>query len=75
MKKPSRQEITAVFDRARTIGAAAFAAGKKRVPALDSELRALLARERYEIGDKRCNARWDGWIRGWDEANLAAPIE
>jgi hypothetical protein len=75
MKSPTRQEVTEVFNRARLLGAAAFAAGKTRVPALDSELRARMASERYQIGDARCLARLDGWIRGWDEANLAAPVE
>lgn len=75
MQTPTRQEVTEVFNRARLLGAAAFARGANRVPALDAELRARMASERYQIGDARCIARLDGWLRGWDEANLAAPVE
>lgn len=75
MQTPTRQEVAEVFQSARALGRAAFAAGKTRVPALDSELRARMASERYQIGDDRCLARLDGWLRGWDEANLAAPVE
>jgi hypothetical protein len=67
--------VTSVYQAAHALGAAAFARGAKRVPALDTELRALMASEPYQIGDDRCLARLDGWLRGWDEANLAAPLE
>jgi hypothetical protein len=75
VKKPTRQEVEQVFQAGRALGKAAFEAGKVCTPALDSELRALMAAEPYQIGDKRCIARLDGWLRGWAEANVAAPVE
>lgn len=73
--KTEAAETSRVFQAARLLGAAAFAKGMNRVPALDADLRAMMAAEPYQISDPRCLARLDGWIRGWDVANLAAPID
>jgi hypothetical protein len=52
--------------RANELGAAAFAAGKKRVPAADAAIAPLL-------GGGTANDVLTAWLAGWDSANLAAP--
>jgi hypothetical protein len=52
--------------RANELGAAAFAAGKKRVPASDAAITPLL-------GGGAANDVLKAWLAGWDNANLAAP--
>lgn len=52
-------------------GAAAFAEGYSRVPYHDPHLRGP-----YTVGPVPSNEYIDGWMRGWDDANLApAPEE
>lgn len=55
---------------AAVLGTASFNAGKKRIPALDLELLALL--EGNEIGEG--HATLAAWLKAWDDANLAAPV-
>jgi len=52
------------------MGKAAFEAGKKCVPALDSELMAALVPG--PIGTNLDNLT--AWSKGWHAANLAAPV-
>lgn len=54
----------------RIRGAAAFADGLKAVPYHDPHLR-----EAYTKGPVPTNEYLAGWAAGWDEANLAAPVD
>jgi hypothetical protein len=53
--------------KARALGAAAFAAGIKRAPALDNDLLPMLAGNEIGAGLPVLSA----WLAGWDAANLA----
>lgn len=55
--------------KAAALGTAAFAAGKKRVPASDSALRILIGAH-----DGHAMEIMTAWTRAWDAANLAAPV-
>jgi len=56
-----------LFDRARTLGRKAHAAGLAPTPAADPGLKPLLTEG---VSDSL-----DGWLRGWHEAHSAAPVE
>lgn len=64
--------------KAKELGAAAFAAGKMRVPAWDADLALLLPRG---VGAATGEAfrEWTAvagaWLEAWDAANIAAPVE
>lgn len=62
------------FNAARALGSVAFARGIGRAPALDPEFAAMVASDPLPIGDARGLARLTGWVRGWDDACLAAPV-
>lgn len=64
-KLPRKGSVDA---RAEVLGRAEFKAGKPRVPARSVKLMALLRKT------KEIDRGLEGWIRGWDEANLAAPV-
>lgn len=53
------------------LGRAAFKAGKPRIPALDVDLKPLLA---MSTGIGASIPILDAWIDAWTQANLAAPI-
>jgi hypothetical protein len=57
---------------AQALGAAAFAAGRKRIPAQDPDLARVIA----ELGGdtKAANQVLSAWTKAWDTANLAAPV-
>jgi len=50
------------------MGRDAFARGAKRVPAWDADFCATI------VGRDDTLARLGEWLRGWDEANVAAPV-
>lgn len=53
------------------LGKKAFADGKKRVPALDADFN-----EQVIKGSGNDTVKYlDAWLKAWDEANLAAPVE
>jgi len=57
------------FSQGQDHGTQAFMSGRKRVPAQDSNFtKSLTGRQ---IGDPRTTQYLDGWLRGWDLANLA----
>lgn len=58
--------------QAEKIGRAAFAAGKKRVPMHDADIMKHL--KGLPIGGGS-SAILGAWLKGWDKANLAAPVE
>lgn len=60
---------TANTQAAKSFGAVAFAKGLICAPALDSDMRKLIAGR--EIGDKRTIQELKAWISGWTQANLA----
>lgn len=61
------------FERAAQLGKAAFEAGKARVPAHDAAVLELLKGK--PVGDKDTLPILKAWLRAWDKANLAAPVE
>lgn len=65
-----RAEIARI-EHACRLGRAAFKAGKPRVPALDADLKPLLAMSTV-IGASI--PLLDAWIDAWTQASLAAPI-
>lgn len=58
------------IDGARAAGRAAFEAGAPRIPALVPGLTEAVCNGAGTV----CELL-DAWLRGWDLANLAAPIE
>lgn len=56
---------------AAELGAAAFAAGKPSVPALDPALKALLVGNRIGEGMEILTA----WTQAWHKANVAQPFD
>jgi hypothetical protein len=71
--KVSMREIAkkgqADIQKAKELGAIAFAKGIKRVPALDKALMNML--EGFQVGDSRTLPIMNAWTQGWDKANLA----
>lgn len=67
-----RIEAAMRVEVARALGAAAFAAGKTRTPALDASWQYLIKGQ--PVGGQTLGIL-DGWLGGWDAANLAAPVE
>lgn len=65
MKTPTKVIV------AQVLGQKAFVNGAKRVPAHDPELMTLLAGNEVGQGIPVL----DAWLRGWDEANLAADVQ
>lgn len=64
----SKQDI----EKARKLGEAAFAGGKKSVAAHDPKLMALLKAISRKIGDGI--PILEAWDKGWTAANLRAPV-
>lgn len=64
----SKQDI----EKARKLGEAAFAAGRKSVAAQDPKLMALLKQVSREMGDSI--PLLEAWDKGWTAANLRAPV-
>lgn len=62
-----------VIQEAALLGEEAFAQGKKRVPAQDAALMALIEANSSGIGSSI--PLMDAWTAAWDKANLAAPVE
>ena len=58
------------FNAARVLGSVAYARGIGRAPALDPDFSD--ACDPMRIGDPRGIARLRGWLRGWDDASIAA---
>ena len=60
---------------ARRLGAAAFAAGCVRVPAQDAGVMDLIWAHVPAGMFRPALSILDGWLWGWDAANLAAPVD
>lgn len=60
-------------DEFERMGEEAFNAGKPRIPARDNTIMNNPALQNAPVG--AINDALDSWLRGWDEANLAAPVE
>lgn len=72
--------LTEKIAKAEELGAAAFAAGKKRVPGWDKDLMAMhepwaTSNAAGIAASKRNIEVMNAWCKGWDTANLAAPVE
>lgn len=67
MKRAEKQAILAA---AKERGKAAFERGDKSAPVYDQEF----IRSLGQIGDPMNIPRMDAWLRGWHEANAAAPV-
>ena len=72
------QQIKEAQPKANVLGAKirgnlAFAHGFRRIPAFDTEFTATFAGRK--VGDPRTVPELDGWLAGWDEANLAVAWE
>ena len=69
-----RQKITDPrVEKARSLGRAAFAAGEQRDPWHDAALKDLLRPTIRGYTNFDANLL-QAWYRGWDAANVAAPI-
>lgn len=59
--------------KAAELGAAAFAKGLIRVPALDSDFHTFLFGRNAKVkGDATVIELLNAWLRAWDEANINA---
>lgn len=69
----ARRKIASICSVARgeALGRREFKLGKKRVPALSHRVRVAL---RHCATSKQTIKYLDGWLRGWDRANIAAPV-
>lgn len=65
------EELT--LDRARAMGEAAFARGAKCVPAHDRDFIEALYMVSHRMGGSL--PYYDEWYKGWNTANLRAPVE
>jgi hypothetical protein len=69
-KPITNPRVAELVPQAEALGRAAFEADKKRIPAQDPAVLPLLAGLQVGEGLPILNA----WLRGWDRANLAAPV-
>lgn len=71
-EEPADFELISKLGEAYDAGAAAFKAGKMRVPALDPN---TLNRLMPGAKDGEAIKILDAWILGWDHSNISAPWE